>query len=450
MMSWTDRFAYALPAFALAVIGIPVYVHLPKFYTDTIGMDIAVVGTLLFCVRLFDAVTDPVIGHISDRTRTRWGRRRPLMVVGSLGLAVSLVFLFTPPEGSEPVQILRFGFCLFALFFCWTLVTIPYEALGPELTPDYHERTTLFSLRDGALVMGTLVAAASPMLAAGVLNLLSHPVSQRRIFTTISMIYTPLIIAATGVCVLKVRERNRSTASSFKPVVSGVSGMSTVVHNRPFMILLAAYAVSSLGSNLPATLLLYYVAYVLQTTHAEVFLLLYFATGIILLPLWVWISRKIGKKPAWIWAMLINTGAFFGVFFLEAGQQWLFGVLVVISGAGFGAGLALPSSIQADVIDYDEMMTGRRREGQYIGLWSIVKKLSAALGVGAGLLLLGNAGYVPNQIQSDEVTFLLRVLYALIPCLCNALAIGIIWFYPITENRHQEIRAAINQQRSFR
>ncbi len=135
------------------------------------------------------------------------------------------------------------------------------------------------------------------------------------------------------------------------------------------------------------------------------------------------------------------------MFFLGAGDTRAYGILVFISGIGFGAGLALPSSIQADVIDYDELMTGQRQEGKYIGLWSIAKKFSVAFGIGIGLLLLGNAGYRPNIAQSKETVDLLRILYALVPCLCNALSILIICFYPITEKYHSTIRNEIEKNK---
>ncbi|MGD8702699.1 MAG: MFS transporter, partial [Desulfosarcina sp.] len=158
------RVGYAMPAFALAIIGIPVYVYIPKFYTDIVGIDIAVVGFLLFGVRLFDAVTDPVMGTLSDRTRSRLGRRRPYIFFGSLLVATALLFLFNPPAMSTAWSTVWFGFWIYALFLFWTVVTVPYESLGPEITYDYHARTALFAWRDGFLIAGTLVAAASPAL----------------------------------------------------------------------------------------------------------------------------------------------------------------------------------------------------------------------------------------------------------------------------------------------
>jgi GPH family glycoside/pentoside/hexuronide:cation symporter len=225
------------------------------------------------------------------------------------------------------------------------------------------------------------------------------------------------------------------------------SGLRQVARNRPFMILLAAYTVSAIGNNLPATLILFYVQYVLQSDLADLFLLLYFVTGIVFLPGWVWVARRRGKKLAWLTSMAVNSGAFLGVFFLGPGDTLLYGVLVFLSGIGFGATLAIPSAIQADVIDYDELLTGERREGQYIGLWSIAKKLAAAIGIGVGLALLGMAGYTPNVDQSREVQLTLRILYALVPSLCNLIGLMIALAYPISDSLHGSIRRAIDKKR---
>ncbi|MDH3878878.1 MAG: MFS transporter, partial [Desulfobacterales bacterium] len=154
------------------------------------------------------------------------------------------------------------------------------------------------------------------------------------------------------------------------------------------------------------------------------------------------------KKAAWLASMAINTGAFVGVFFLGPGDAAIYGILVFLSGIGFGATLAIPSAIQADVIDYDELLTGERREGQYIGLWSISKKFAAAVGIGAGLSILGMVGYTPNVQQSAEVQMTLRVLYALVPSLCNIVAIAIACAYPISSRMHAEIRKAVAQRQA--
>ncbi len=441
------KLAYAAPAFSLAVIGIPIYVYLPKFYTDVVGVNIGILGTLILLVRVFDAVTDPVIGYISDRTRTAFGRRRPYIAVFSVLLAICVYLLFNPLDGSRFFETVWFGTWFFLIFLFWTLVTVPYESLGPELTFNYNERTTLFSLRDGALIAGTLVAASSPAIVTLVFGLNTDAEGEKDKFFWISVFYAPLIILFAWCCVWVVKEREPEPVPSSSNLVQN---LKLTVKNRPFLVLLTSYTVAAFGSNLPATLILFYVEYVLQSNLADLFLLLYFVTGIILLPAWVFLAKKFGKKHSWITAMIINTGAFIGVFFLGPGDEMLYGILVVLSGLGFGATIAIPSSMQADVIDYDELLSGERHEGQYVGIWSVSKKLAAALGVGMALSLLNFSGYQPNVEQSEEVKLVLRTLYALVPSICNLVAIVIAFQYQIDGTKHKAILKGIKDRKSGR
>ena len=437
-ISISKKFAYAMPAFALAVVGIPVYVYIPKFYTDVVGINITVLGYLLFSVRIFDAVTDPALGYLSDKTNASFGRRRPYIAIGSIFIAATLYLLFNPPVASPSFETVWFGVCIYALFFFWTAVVVPYESLGPEITYDYHERTSLFGWRDGFLIAGTLMAASSPAIIQWVLDLPDGDVGERSKFFWMSAVYGPMVIGSCWFCAMAIKERGRHSSEA-----KLWGGLRETLRNRPFVILLVSYTISAIGNNLPATLILFYVQYVLKSDLADLFLVLYFVTGILFLPCWIWLSRRTGKKRAWLASMVINTGAFIGVFFLGPGDAAIYGVLVILSGIGFGATLAIPSAIQADVIDYDELLTGERREGQYIGLWSVSKKLAAALGVGIGLAALGMVGYTPNVEQSEQVQFTLRALYALVPSICNIVAFVIALAYPIDSQIHKKIRAAI-------
>jgi GPH family glycoside/pentoside/hexuronide:cation symporter len=427
-----DRLAYAAPALGLAAVGIPLYVHLPKFYTDIVGVGVATVGFIIAAVRVFDAVSDPLLGVLSDRMRSRWGRRRPLIFVASPLLAISLLALLSPPAGATAAW---FAAWMFATFAAWTLMTVPYEALGAELTADYDERTGILAMRDGALLLGTLVAAAAP-IAVGAWLGSDGPDAQRRIFSVIGIGYGSLLVATATWCVRRLRERPPQQAKDSKLRVRDV------LANRPFRILVIAYVIGALGSNLPSALFLYYVQYVLQSSAADGFLALYLGTGVLALPLWIPCARRFGKRRTWIASMLVNTGAFLGVYFLGPGQVVAYGILVFLSGLGLGATLAIPSSMQADVIDYDELLSGSRREGLYVGVWSISRKLAAAVGVGAALPILAAVGYTPNVAQSETVVSTLRILYALVPGLCNLVAIGVAWYYPIGRAEHSAILAA--------
>ncbi len=435
------KIAYAAPAFALAVVGIPVYVYIPKFYTDVVGVPIYWVGFIIAAVRLFDAFTDPLIGLLSDRTRTRFGRRRPYIAIASVFVALAVAALFNPPTGASNHHLtLWFGVSIFTLFLFWTLVVVPYESMGPELSFDYNERTSLFAMRDGFLIAGTLAAASAPGVIDSVYGYTGEPAHEIHKFFIMAVMYAGLVIVCCWWCVLKLRE----TPIHTPPTPSSPSAtLRGVIRNRPFVILLISYIISAFGNQLPATLILYFVQYVLHSDKVNLFLLIYFLTGVAFLPFWIRIAVKIGKKAAWLMAMGINTGAFLGVFFLGAGDELAYGVMVVLSGIGFGASLALPSAIQADVIDYDELLSGRRREGLFIGVWSIAKKLTAALGVGLSLYLLGYVGYQPNIEQPPSVVLALRFLYALLPCVCNILGFLVILRYPISAPKHAEIRELI-------
>ncbi len=204
------KLAYSVPAYALAIIGIPVYVYIPKFYTDVVGINVILLGYILFSVRIFDAVTDPVIGYLSDRTQTRFGRRRPYIGVGAVFIAVTMFLLFNPPQVSPSAETVWFGVFIYALFLFWTIVTVPYESLGPEITFDYHERTSLFGMRDGFLIAGTLAAASAPALVQWLFGLPDNAAGERAKFFWISILYAPLLIGTAWWCVLAIKENGRT------------------------------------------------------------------------------------------------------------------------------------------------------------------------------------------------------------------------------------------------
>lgn len=222
-LSMSKKIAYALPAFALAVVGIPVYVYIPKFYADVVGIHITILGYLMFGVRLFDAVTDPAIGYVSDRTRTRFGRRAPYLAIGSVLVAVAMLLLFIPPGASVMFETIWFGVSIYLLFLFWTAVVVPFESLGPEITFDYHERTSLFGMRDGFLIAGTLAAASSPAAIQWLFNLPPDADGERAKFFWIAVIYAPLLIGTCWWCALSIREKQLNIAAQKMDIRTGLS-----------------------------------------------------------------------------------------------------------------------------------------------------------------------------------------------------------------------------------
>lgn len=438
------QLAYAAPATALALIGTTFYVFVPKFYSDVVGVRLGVLSLVVLFSRIWDALIDPAAGHLSDRTRTRWGRRRPWMCAAALPLAVAFLCVAAPPAAlSSNAASAWLGGWTFLLFLFWTAAVIPYEALGAELTFDHDERNRLFGWREGAMILGTVLAAVLPEVLGGVFGD-SQAAAQRATFATIGGVGALLLLPAVGFSVLSLPERQLRDAQIPQPL-SG-DGLGTVFRNKPFRILVIAYTVSALGSQLPATLILFYVQHVLGNTRGGLFLLLYLATGFAFIPLWVFLGGRLEKRTAWVSAMAVNTLAFAGVALLGQGDAGWYAALVALSAVGLGGTVVIPASMEADVIDCDEAENGVRREGVFSGIWSICKKLAAALGAGIGLAALDAAGYVPNSRQPESAVLALRWLYAGVPCVCNMVAIAIASRYPITRGMHAALRREIDER----
>jgi GPH family glycoside/pentoside/hexuronide:cation symporter len=435
------RLAYVLPAFALAVVGIPIYVFVPRFYSNVVGVDLATVGLIVGGARLLDALLDPLVGVLSDRTRTRFGRRRPWIALGSLPLALALLVLLRPTAGQDGA-VPAFAASLFLVFVAWAAVTVPYESLGLELLDGYDERTRLLALRDGMLIAGWLAAASAPLLISRLLDLPDSPAGERTRLALVAGVYGPLLVLTCFACAAVVPERPLPETPPRSPWDRAT--LRALVANRPFLCLLSAYFVNAIGSNLPAVLMPYYVAEYLRSPRFELYLVVYFVIGIATLPLWVMFARRTSKRLAWLLSTAMNSGPFFFVAFLDRGDEPFYAAIVVGSGLGFGATLALPSSLQADVLDYDELLTGERREGLLLGVWCVLRKLAPALPVGVALPAMAAAGWQEGAADQSPAAFrALIVLYAVVPTVCTAAALCIAWRYPIDREVHGAIKAAI-------
>jgi GPH family glycoside/pentoside/hexuronide:cation symporter len=448
---WT-RLAYGVPNFGMALVGVPILVYLPRFYSDVMGVSVAWLGVVFVAGRIIDAVTDPVMGVISDRSRSARGRRRPWILWGCLPLALLSVALYVPPDRlSDGATTVWASLVILGWFLAYTVVNVPYRALGPELSDDYDERTALFSIREGMLVLATVVAAMGPGLIGLVLGL-EDGKDERLRFGVYIAVAAPIMVITCLTCGLRVKERFAGQPAGPPTTLAGVLGqLRQAFANRPFVILLSAFVVIALGSSLPVVLISYFLTYWLDAGHLlPLFLLIYFGVGMACLPGWVWLSRRRGKKVAWLAAMAINTGFFAFVGLLAPGQAFEYGVLVAFSGIGGVAVLAMPYAMQADVIDHDELLAGERREGLYGGLWSIAEKTAAGVGLGLAMLALDVAGYRPNEEQAPLVLDVLRLIYIGVPCLCTTLGFLITLRYPLDRAAHQAITAELERGGSGR
>jgi GPH family glycoside/pentoside/hexuronide:cation symporter len=431
---------YGAPTFAGAAMAIPILIHMPKFYSDVVLVPVGWIAMAIAMARALDAIPDPTIGWISDRTRSRFGRRRPWIALGVPLCALALVALFSPPASLTPGQAGAWFTATFALYFLFhAIYEIPYQGLGFELSDDYHERSSLFSWRMAFVIAGTLVASAAPgvLASAGV----TDPRMQMR---AIALAFATALVLLFGLLVLTVKERAELAERPTNPLVPGVR---RALRNRPFRILFLTFVIGSLPAAIPGLLVPFYTHYVVQPEKPDqvlaLFLLLYFASGFFFLPLWVVLARRIGKLEAWLVSFGVGISAGIALFFGGKGDVLYVALLHVWAGLAFGAGGLLVPSMQADVVDYDELHTGKRREAQFAAFWAIVPKLVAIPGAALPIAALAAIGYVPNQVQTPDVQLGIRAIYALVPAAFSIVSFFLARLYPITEAVHAEIKAGI-------
>lgn len=425
--------AYALPGLPLAILTLPVYVFVPTLYIKSGGLPPELVSFVLVAVRVLDAVTDPVMGAISDAGGGPRGRRKIWLVAGLPFTMAAVWFLFVPP--AEP-SALYFAAASVALTLAWTVMIIPYSAWGAELSGDYAQRTRVVAVREVAIVLGTLVATAT----AGVIAQADGG-DMRRALETVALI----AIAALPVAVLTAAVAVPDPKPLARPRIPFAQAARQVLANRPFLRLIAAFLINGLANGLPATLFFVFVSDRIGAPEwGGPLLFIYFLCGIAAVPGWTWLAHRIGKHRAWIAAMLWACAIFAVVpWTVGTGDIAVFVAITVLTGFSLGADLVLPPSMQADVVDVDRAESGVQRTGVYFALWSLATKLALALAVLAFAVLVP-FGYDPrNEAHTEDALLALSVVYSLAPVVFKLAAIALMWGYPIDAARQAELRARI-------
>lgn len=443
----STKLAYGLPNFAGMAMGVPIGIHMTKFYSDTIGVAIGFIALAQVLARALDAITDPLMGWLSDRTRSRWGRRRPYIIVGAPLAAISMVALFGPPDGITPLMgAAWFTTAFMAYFFFHTVYYIPHYGLGPELTSDYHERSSLFAWRDGISLVGQAFASASPAIVIVWVKGqgMGQAEAERAVFLWFALGMSVLLVLSYVWMCWRIPENPAFSARKPNPLVPGVR---RVLRNQPFRILLTCYFVTTVTSGGIGVLMPFYLRYAMGieawVEWMGVALLLGYGTGAVTLPLFVRMARRFGKKQVWIVSFVLSFICQAALTALpsfiqgSAGAPWVM-FLFMIGGMSFSTGQFLGPSMQADVIDYDELYTGKRREAQYGALWSIVTKFAIIPSSAVPLAVLATLGFMPNVDQPDAVRWAIRLLYAGVPGTMMLVAIFFAVRYPINEAVHRK------------
>jgi glycoside/pentoside/hexuronide:cation symporter, GPH family len=437
------KLAYGMPNFAGAAMAIPIAIHMSIFYSDVVLVPLGTIALAVAVARAFDAITDPFMGWVTDRTRSRFGRRIPWMFIGAPLCALAFFLLFTPPEDLSARAAGAWFLVTFTLYYLFhTVYVIPHYGLGPELTQDYKERSSLFAVGEGFTLLGTMCAAALPGLV------LIPRFGARTGFMIFSLVFGSLLAVLYLRLCLRIRERPEFFQRKSNPLVPGLRRM---MRNRPFRILLASYVVGSVTGAIPGLMMPYFTTYVLKPENPDqwigIFLLTYFGMGFLTLPLWLRAVRRFGKKPIYVIGGGMGVFASLSLFFMGEGDlAATFGILV-FAGAAFGVRIFLGPSIQGDVIDYDELYTGRRREAQYGSLWAIMTKFTVIPSAAIPLAILASLGYQPNVEQSETVELAIRAIFGLGPMTFGVLSLLAFLPFPITERTHRAVLSGIDAHR---
>ena len=444
------KLAYAAPAFGGAAMALPIVILMPRFYTDSVLVPISFIALGIAFARSLDALTDPIMGWVTDHTaiilpianRRGWGRRKPWILLSAPFVAVLFFMLFSPPESLTINQAGLWFVATFTLYFLFqTVETVPTVAWGAEITDDYQERSSVFAIRAAFIAIGTMLAAISPFLLQTVFGL----EDERLVYQVMALIFIVFFLLGVGAQTMFVPNPTSTIMLKRSPLVPGAR---RALRNRPFRIILAAAVVGSIPGAIPAILAPYFVEHVVGAEEplsaVGLFLFSYLTMGILFIAFWMFLAKRVGKLATLIisnsWMLIGNISLFFVADYGFVPTLIVFALI----GAGSMAGQFLIPSMVADVIDYDQLLTQRRREAQYVAFLGIIPKFVGIPGASVPLALLALVGYVPNQVQTPEVILAINLLTTLFPAVFFIASLVIVARYPISEKIYQQIRQGLD------
>ncbi len=434
--------AYCAPALGVSFMFLVIPLYLMKYATDVLLMSPAVMGFILAGARLWDAFADPIAGHLSDRTHSRLGRRRPWILASIVPLALAYGMVWTSPASlSANALVVWMGLAVFTFYTASTVLVIPHLALGAELTPSSQERTRLFGWRHVAWTAGGLAG----LLVLWRFTSGDHP--PREVAADQAVVAAVLTAVCAAVCVLLLRERESGPTRSAPPW----SAYADVLRNPHARLILVVFLIENIGLATITVLVPFLAPYVIGRPElTPLFLAFYFVAMLVSTPLWVWLARRYEKKSLWRFSMWVTGLAFGGLFFLERDAVLLLSAIAVVAGTAGGCGGVVGPSVQADCIDWDEYVTGERKEGAYFAAWNFALKAAfglTSLWTGVALEL---AGFRPNVEQTEATQLWLRVMCSAVPLAAYATGALLFARFGLGALQHGEIRRALDERAAAR
>jgi GPH family glycoside/pentoside/hexuronide:cation symporter len=413
------------------------------FLTDVVGIRAGNAAWVFLIGRIWDFVNDPVMGYISDRTRSRWGRRRPYLLFGFIPFAIAFTLLWIkPPITGDMALVAYYAFAYILYDAAATAVYMPYFALTPELTLDYDERTKLTSFRMFFSIVAGLIGFTVPLMVIGE----TRPENADKVLM-IGAIFglasaLPLLLTFFG-----TRERPEFQQQSTQPI--GES-LRAAFKNRPFLFAMFIFLFTWAAVNLVQSMMLFFLKYRMDMeTDSDLIMGTVFVTALITLPLWEWISRNTDKRKAYIGGMVFLSAVLTVLAFLspDAGMTFVLS-LAFLAGIGVAAVHVLPWSMIPDAVEWDEYETGNRHEGMFYSLVTLLRKVASAIALPSMLWILEASGFVSNApSQSDSAIKAIISLTGPGPAFFMFLGILFALFYPLSRERHAQIRTELQARR---
>ncbi len=428
------------PIFGLSALVLYIQFFFLKFATDVLLMAPATVGVIFALGRVWDAVADPIAGTLSDRTRTRLGRRRPWMLAAIPALALTFAITWIPPRGlTGPALTAWVAVSLFAFYTALTAYVIPHSALGAELTTDHHDRSRIFGVRHASFTLGIMLAFAG-------MQFVENSEDQRAAAASLALLAGVVLSLVLLIPPTFVREQpgylSRGAKNPFR-------AMADVLRNPHARLLVAAIFLEMAGVGVLGVLSPYVTVYILKRPDLIGPLPAIFVVfSLLSIPIWVRASRRFGKSNVWRVALVGLALSFGGCFFIGEGDVALMAGLLVCAGLSYGCGGAISLSILADVIDYDEYQSGERKEGAYAAAHGFaIKAANAAIILLAGLVLQ-LSGFEPNVDQSPTTKLAISSTFAGVPLVMFLLGAVLLRRFRLDHHEHARIRAELDRQNS--
>ncbi|WP_341528250.1 MFS transporter [Nostoc sp. UHCC 0302] len=436
--------------------------YLLLFFTNVAGIPAGLAGSILMIGKIWDGINDPIIGLLTDKTKSRrWGRRLPWLFYGAVpfGIFFFLQWIVPPFSTQQSNNIWPLFWYYVAIGIIsqafYTVVNLPYTAMTPELTQDYDERTSLNSIRFTFSISGSILSLILSKI------IFSQIADRQQRYLVLAAVCTVISVLTLYWCVFGVRDRvmafeAKRIQAEEAPSIPFGEQLKIVFSNRPFLFVIGIYLFSWLGVQVTASIIPYFVVNYMGLEESDIpsVLIAVQVTALIMLSVWSALSKKIGKKLVYCLGMSLWIIAAAGMFFLQPGQIGLMYVMAVMAGVGISTAYLIPWSMIPDVIELDELQTGQRREGIFYGFMVLLQKFGLAF----GLFVVGNAlqasgfkesvaGQATLPIQPEQALLAIRIAVGPVPTVFLICGLVLTYFYPITREMHAEILLKLKERK---